>query len=87
MDRSTAMTVWRQLEEARDTEFEGDPPTYDVRLDATVAYQASERAYRVRVAPAKGMGGVDRDAWQYVVETAVEHDTGLDVDNNALVLT
>src|SRR3954470_14561607 len=96
MDRSTAEAIWRALEEARETEYEGDPPTYDVRLDAASASDdrtlgvppPRSRYYRVRVTGARGMGGMTRDAMQYVLDVARENDVEeVDVDNSALVLT
>lgn len=88
MDLPTALRIFNQLETQRDTEFEGDPCVYDLRLDATTddSQEYGKRLCRVRVSPAKGMGGIGRDEWQYVMETAVEHDVEVDVSNSALEL-
>lgn len=92
MDRATALAVWKLLEEARETEYEGDPASYDVRLDATTGIGISgldERGYRVRVTPGRGIGGWSRDALLYVLEVAGEQSEKvefLDVANSGIEL-
>lgn len=84
MDRNTAVEIWTRLEQERLTELEGDPPTYDVRLDASHDRSSNERSYRVRVTSALGIG--DRDEWLYVLETATEFEVSVDIQNSGLEL-
>lgn len=86
MDLTTALTVFGRLEEARDTEWEGDPPVYEVRLIAGISPARGERTYMVRAGASRHGGGLARDEWQYVIETATEFDCELQLDNAAMVL-
>lgn len=85
MDLSTALDLFRTFESEKETDVEDDPPTYEVRLDAATSRDTGRRSYSVRVIGNRGWGA-DRDAWQFVMEQAVEHDVELDVDNSAMVL-
>lgn len=84
MERSKAIEVWTRLEQERLTELEGDPPTYDVRLDADTR-PAGERFYRMRVTSA--LGFADRDEWLYVLEVAGEFDLTVALQNSGIELT
>lgn len=88
MELATAVAVWKRLEAENRTEWEGDPPVYDVRLDASTNMDkvSNHRYFRIRVLGAKGTGGLDADEWRYVMDVANEFDLGLDVSNNALEL-
>lgn len=83
MDRSKAVELWQRLESERLTEFEGDPPTYAVRLDAGTDIN-DERDFRVRVTSALGLS--NRDEWLYVMETATEFETEVTVQNSGIEL-
>jgi hypothetical protein len=89
MDRRTAVKMWERLEEERDTSCEGDPPIYDVRLDAKSSGMSDNvrREYTVRVTPAKS-AFMDRDRWLYVLEVAGELGVDeVDVENNGMMIT
>jgi hypothetical protein len=72
MDRSTALVIFGKLEEARE-EPDGswEPPTYDVRLDATTDV-TDKRACRVRVTIGSSTGGFTEEQWRYVLDVARE---------------
>jgi hypothetical protein len=85
MERSKALALFSSLEREKNTDLEGDPPVYDVRLDATMDRQTEERTYRVRVTePGWPIG---RDAWQYVFEQAAELEVDAIIQNSGVELT
>lgn len=86
MDLSEALVVFKLLEAERFTEEEGDPPKYDVRLDAstTRGMDGGDRSFRIRVTATDYL--LDRDGWLYVLEVAGEHGLEVDVQNSGMEL-
>jgi hypothetical protein len=93
MDRKTALRVFVALEQARENDTpppDGwDPPTYDVRLDASSDERATgdqTRDFRIRVTPGKITGGIGEDAWRYVLDLAKSEELDVDIQNSGMEL-
>lgn len=97
MDHSTAISVFNWLERQRfnddgrwnadleDPDAGWNPPTYDVRLDASTS-RNDEREFRVRVTPGGSTGGIEPALWGEVLQLAAKYSLQVDIQNAGMEL-
>lgn len=97
MQITTALAIFKALEQVLDTTMEDDPPLYNVRLDAFSGpndHTDTQRYFRIRVTAGKGYANFAYtgdhngiDALQRVLDLAREHNVDfVELANNGLEL-